>query len=438
MEKSIDELFELDSLTGRPDGPVKYVDVLDMEVPTYLDERRDMWGHAVQAVLMHHVPLRFRGFYKVRAGVTVGPHGEPVNDANYCMCKSKNLAVLSGGYKAKQSGKQCGNRAMNYSGYCGMHGGALHPYDKSNPKLTREMAFKAGKLDVRDMDDEELARGQVRRDDGTWTNFRTIPAAVFQAAQAELFQRADIKLRENLITAVETMAEIAKGSAYEPEVRIRAAQFIYERVRGKNPDVVVHTQDKPFEIMMTDVVLGGGSRAASRAARGIESAVDAEVVEYDDAVVVYDDSDNLDPGLDSLEDGEEVELVPLQPEPAVHHGSVGMEVTTPPADPLLRDRWEREKAENEAVVEESVAELQARMKKLRDQARAKRYAARSKGLGYVESHAYTWENQETWIPDPAEPEYEIPANIVRFGELDLPKVPASVKANDTRRIKRTR
>jgi hypothetical protein len=341
----------------------------------------------------------------------------------------------------KNGGKPCGNKAINYSGYCGWHGGALHPLDKSEPTLTREAMFKAGKLPVEDMDEEELARGQVRRADGTWTNYRTVPQAIFQNMITELFKRADQRLRENLLTAVDTMAEIASGSAYEPEVRIRAAQFIYERVRGKNPDVVIHTQDKPFEIMMTDLVMQGGSRAASRQARGIESAIDAEVIDDDDLAVVHSDIEPADPDLHSVEaeaDWTEVELVPLQPEPVVYYGPAGAPIDTPPADPLLRAKWERDKQANEKQAEETVAELAARLKKLRDKSRAQRYASRAKGLTYVESHGYTWKNEEQWTPDPDDSGYEMAVNAITFIEPEVAKVPAHVKAADTRRIKRTR
>lgn len=439
-EVDIYEKFELEHLRGRPDGPVKFIEQLGMEVPTYIDPRKDMWGSGVQGVCMYHVPIKMRGFYRVRPGVTVGPHGEEIDAMNYCMCMSKNLAVRSGGYKTKRSGQQCKQKAQNYSGHCGIHGGALHPLDKvGETHLSREALYAAGRLDVAEMTDEELARGQVRKDDGTWSNLHRIPATVFRAAQAELFKRADQKLQESLIDVVGTMTEIANSSAYEPEVRVRAATWVYERVRGKNPDVVIHTQDKPFEIMMTDMVLSGGSRAESRAQRGIESAVDAEVIEgYDDLAVVYDDSHNLDTRVDTVENDEGIELVPLQAETPPHYGPAGKPMTTPPVDPILRDKWEKAKLSAEDEVQETVAELAARLKKARNEARAKRYAARAKGLTSIESHAYTWVNEELWVPDPNDPGYEMALNVIRFGELNLPKVPAHVKAQDTRRIRNTR
>lgn len=450
MELSIDQRFELDSLRGRPDGPVRYVPELDEEVPTYVDPRKDLYPNGIEETLMYHVPLKFRGPYKAGAGASEGPNRERIGPNGYCLCMghariyaSNHPPRKSDGLRhmAKNAGKPCGLKAQNRSGYCGWHGGALHPLDKSKPKVyTREFLFAYGKLPIEELDDEELARGQIRRSDGTWTNNKNIPREVFQAAQAELFKRADQRLRENLMTAVDTMAEIASGSAYEPEVRIRAAQFIYERVRGKNPDVVIHTQDKPFEVMMTDMVLGGGSRAASRAQRGLESAVDAEVVE-DYGIDVGDHrlgDEHDDSGVDTVEDepGIEVELIPLTPELPKHYGSAGKPMTTPPVDPLLREKWEKDRLANEASVEETVQVLKARL----DAARRKRYASRGKGLDHVESYAHGWDNREgdEWQRDPDEPEYEIPVNIVRFRQPVLPKVPAHVKREDTRRIRRGR
>ena len=439
MELDIDKRFELDSLRGRPDGPVKYIPELGMEVPTYIDPRKDLWPKGSEDVLMYHVPLKMRGPYKVRAGEERGPIGERINDANYCLCMATTRQdYIRKGREQVIAGRPCRSKAINLSGWCSQHGGALHPLDKSEPQETsREYRFVNGLLDPKDMDDEELARGQLRKKDGTWTNFRSVPAAVFQSAQRELFERADTRLRENLLQAVDTMAEIASGSAYEPEVRIRAAQFIYERVRGKNPDVVIHTQDKPFEVMMTDMVIGGGSRAASRAMRALENAVDAEVIEgYDDLAVVYDDSHNLDPAMDHMETGEEVELVPLTPDVPEHHGPAGKPMTTPPVDPLLRDKWEKDRIANETDVDETVQSLKARL----DAARRKRYAARGKGLDHVDSYPYKWTNAEgdEWQKDPDDPQYEVPVNVITFHEPELAKVPAHVKAADTRRIRKGR
>lgn len=441
MELDIDKTFELDSLRGRPDGPVKYVDALGMEVPTYVDPRKDLLPANIHTTLMYHVPLKMRGPYKVRSGEEQGPLGEDISVDRYAMCMSLNQALLSGGFKKPNSGKPCKNKAINYSARCGKHGGALHPLDKSDPALlTREYQFKTGKLPIEELDDEELARGQVRREDGTWTNFRNIPASIFQQAQKELFARADMRLRENLVDVVEVVTDIAKGSAYEPEVRLRAATWVFERVRGKNPDVVIHTQDKPFEVMMTDMIIGGGSRAASRAQRGIENAVDAEVVE-DYGLDAGDNS--ADPGdyrdlMDHLENdqGVEVELVPLVAEKPVHHGPAGKPMTTPPVDPRLREKWEKDRIANETDVEETVQTLKARL----DAARRSRYAARGKGLDHVESYPYKWTNWEgdEWQKDPDDPQYEVPVNVVQFIEPVLPKVPAHVKAADTRRIRKGR
>lgn len=412
-----DHRFELDQLRGRPDGPIKYIEALGMEVPTYLDPRKDMWGGTnVQGVLMYHVPLKFRGPYKILATQEIGPHGERKDGMNFCLCMAVNKGVHK---NINGKGGHCMKRATNYSGLCGLHGGALHPLDKSDPKEdTREAQFKLGKLPVEDMDQEELARGQVRRADGTWTNYRMIPAAVHQKCQAELFKRADVKLRENLLQAVDTMAEIAKGNAYEPEVRIRAASWIFERVRGKNPDIVVHTQDKPFEVMMADMVLQGGSRAASRAARAIESTIEAEVVPEPEAVSYTDTFERAE----SSELGDAWRLdPPLTPEEKIGHNN--------------HVHWNVGDVEEPG---ETTEQAIARLKKARNQARAKRYASRAKGLNHVEAYPYTWKNKdsEEGYPDPEDPEYEIPYNEVKFTAPELKEVSRETKAEDTRRRRR--
>lgn len=387
--------YELDSLAGKPDGPLVYVEQLGMSVPSYIDPRRDLLRHSISSSLMHHVPLKMRGPYKVLAGRNKGPRGERLDEMNYVLCTGFAIGTQ----------KQCTQRAINRTSFCGFHGGALHPLDKSEPtKMSREARFKKGNLPVEEMTDEELARGQVRRDDGSWTNYKTIPAAVFQAAQAELFQRADIRLRENLVTAVDTVAEIAKGTAYEPEVRLRAATWMYERVRGRNPEIIVHTMDKPFEKLMNDVILVGGSREEARKQREIGNVLDAEVVEDEPVVDEALDMDYISPGLEAEEEE--------------------------------REQWAQEKVEAELPPPaESAEDFRKRM----NEARAKRYASRNKGLDHVETFAYGWtckESEDEYQPDPEDPEYEIPVWVITFTEPELPKVPKHVKAEDTRRIKR--
>lgn len=426
--------FELDSLRGVPTGPLKYVEVLEMEVPTYLEKREDLYGQGIQSTLMHHVPLRFRGPYKVRATDPTGPNGESKNHANYCMCMGVGREASSNGtanprpnQKSANAGKPCKNKAINYSGFCVWHGGALHPLDKSDPKnVPREMLFKMGKLDYSTLDDEELSRGQIRREDGTWTNFKTIPIAVHDAMIKKLFDRAEEKLRAALVDTVDTMVEISKSTAVEPADRIRAATWIYERVRGKTPDTLIVTQDKPFEIVM-GAVLEGGSRAASRARRGIvddemleiENAVEAELVDLEDEGIETYETTGLrdDPELRLAETEGDTRFVQSHVDP-VHGPEVGYSGI--PQDPDLL---------NKQLREQRLAD-EAAKQRIKD-ARAKRFAARSKGLNHVESYPYSIEVEDS-------PEDGPTHTKVFWIEPVAPKMPREAEAAETRRRNKER
>lgn len=341
---------ETTRFVGAPDGPMKWVDSLEMEVGTFIDPRKDLLPKNRQGLVhvMYHVPEHLRGMYSDPV------NGEEIHPLRgVCMC-----------FGVSVSGNECQQPALNRSGYCAQHGGALHPLDKvliDWESMPRAYRFERGKLPVEELDDEELARGQVRREDGTWTNFKQVPISVHDRMVRELFDRADTKLKANLVSAVDAMTDIAKGTAYEPADRIKAASWIYERVRGKVPTEVVVSQDRPWEMVMSHIA--GGSRAESRAARG----ADADMQALDDAI-----------------DADIVEAHPFgQPKSYETEGDTDWEDQP---SPVKRPGFHP--AVPEPVAEppvETTQELADRLMK----AKRKRYASRSRGLEAVEVFPYT-------------------------------------------------
>lgn len=279
---------DFSNLVGRPDGPMKFIPEFGFEVKTFLDPRTDLYREKDpgKTSLMHHVPIPKRGYYQPRTCADYDPeeYDYIVNDDGYALCTA-----------ITKSGANCSKRAMNMSWLCPTHGGKLHPLDKVNhpdrdsmqvqgggyqshidpelqSRMTRLQKLNQGLLDVSELDDEELARGQCRDSKGGFTGTppRQVPHAVHQRMVNELFKRADEKLQHSLISVVETMIGVASGDAYEPADRIKAATWIFERVRGKTPEVIEHRQDKPWEMALGHITLTGGSRAESRAARGLD------------------------------------------------------------------------------------------------------------------------------------------------------------------------
>lgn len=122
-----------------------------------------------------------------------------------------------------------------------------------------------------DLDEEELARGYPRASDGS---FRAppvvIPKLVHDRLIRELFSRADVELRGNLFAATKTMTDMATDENLDPKVRMQAATWVYERVRGKVPDVQVTGDVKQWEEVLEGVYRGP---------RPDSTVVDAEVVD---------------------------------------------------------------------------------------------------------------------------------------------------------------
>ena len=212
-----------------------------------------------------------RGKYKLNSFPGILGEHRGANDYAFCSAPRKD-------------GGRCSGNALNYSGLCAGHGGRLHPLDKvvvDWENTPRHMRLKYGKLDLDELDDEELSRGQVRKPDGTFSNFAQVPAEMHHEMVRRLFDRADEKMRNNLLDMVDVMTDVAKSPAYEPADRLRAAEFVFKWLRGSTPIKVELGVSKPFEDVL-NAVLTGGSRRESREARGLGEAIDAEVVDIPD------------------------------------------------------------------------------------------------------------------------------------------------------------
>ena len=287
--------------------------------------------------LHYHVPLDMRGKYKIDE--PVGLLGERRGPGGWAICTAFNQTHNIKGEQVREEPTPCRAKALNRSGLCSRHGGMLNPLDRQRvdwDKAPRELQWKFGKLKVEDLDDEELARGQIRRPDGTFTSSQMVPADVHDRMVREIFNRADVRLRENLVTAVDTAVEIATGTAYDEGVRLQAAKWMYETVRGKVPTKVELEVQPKFEQVLEAVVVGG-SRAESRRARGLEdgSVMDAEVVEDLD-IPDLEVQQAVEEELDSEEASEEWAydderdrsvLRDLEPQPIVHYGAAGKPTT---------------------------------------------------------------------------------------------------------------
>jgi hypothetical protein len=139
--------------------------------------------------------------------------------------------------------------------------------------MTRQQAFNAGYLSVKDLDDEELRAGKCRGPDGN------IPKVVgktevmdddqYQMMVAEHEKRWNQNLRERLDVMTEVIASVALDDTVEPRDRVEAAKYIIERVAGKPTErVQVNVSKAPWEEMLAGIA-SGISREESRKQRGL-------------------------------------------------------------------------------------------------------------------------------------------------------------------------
>jgi len=114
-----------------------------------------------------------------------------------------------------------------------------------------------GVISVEDLDDEELARGQLRAADGSWRGKppKLVPAALIQAMRREWMGRAEAKLREALLThGLGVLVELASDPTIDASVRLRASQTIIERTMGKVPERITVAAEDPVETLFRSIL----------------------------------------------------------------------------------------------------------------------------------------------------------------------------------------
>lgn len=121
----------------------------------------------------------------------------------------------------------------------------------------RLAALIEGHITVEDLDDEEVARGQLRAADGTFRGARAvvIPAVLVQAMRREWLSRAETMLRSALMEkGIGTLTKLAGDESIDPAVRLRAADKLIERTMGKVPDKIQVAHEDPLETLIRSIV----------------------------------------------------------------------------------------------------------------------------------------------------------------------------------------
>jgi hypothetical protein len=112
-----------------------------------------------------------------------------------------------------------------------------------------------GRIKVHQLDDEEIARGMIRDDAGTWAGNqkRVIPNKIAQAMVRELYKRAARMMQSVLPRSIEIAHEIMENGKKDAD-RLRAVELFQDRTLGRVPQhVAVHT-DAAWEDTFEGVV----------------------------------------------------------------------------------------------------------------------------------------------------------------------------------------
>lgn len=137
---------------------------------------------------------------------------------------------------------------------------------------------------------EELVRGKLRDKNGEFKGRPPawVPAEFHRACIRELMARGKQMWQENYLEAITAMTEIATGKVkgVKPADRLKAAQFVVERMEGKTPEILLVAQDEPWQVIIDDIVaqVPDEQIKAAREARAREAGypvLDAEIVSED-------------------------------------------------------------------------------------------------------------------------------------------------------------
>lgn len=135
---------------------------------------------------------------------------------------------------------------------------------------------------------EELVRGKFRDKNGKMQGRppKFVPREFQQACLRELMTRGQELWLKNYTEAIAAMTDIAAGrgplgQSATPGERIKAAQFVVERIEGKVPERLVVSQDQPWQTVLDGIVAEVPPEALERGRAALAGVVDGEVVDVE-------------------------------------------------------------------------------------------------------------------------------------------------------------
>lgn len=120
---------------------------------------------------------------------------------------------------------------------------------------------------VKELTPEELARGQLKAPDGSFSGPPTkwVPAEFHKECVRELMRQGKVLYQENYLLAIQAMTTIATTPSVEVNSRIKAAQFVIERIEGKVPERLEVGVSEPWQELLVGIVASVPDGAPMRA-----------------------------------------------------------------------------------------------------------------------------------------------------------------------------
>lgn len=119
------------------------------------------------------------------------------------------------------------------------------------------------------LDEEELARGQLRAHDGTFTGRPPsfVPREFLLACQREQKRRFEEIFGSEVLTMATMYIQLCKDASIPAEKRAKLLQYAMERVFGGIPKDVRVSSEQPYEQMLVNIVTEDGDDMPSHLRR---------------------------------------------------------------------------------------------------------------------------------------------------------------------------
>lgn len=106
------------------------------------------------------------------------------------------------------------------------------------------------------LDEEELARGQLKAEDGTFKGRppSLVPREFLLACQREQERRFKEIFSQDVLTVARKYVNIAQDENIPAKDRLKAMQYVMERIFGGIPKDVRVSQEQPWETMVVNVL----------------------------------------------------------------------------------------------------------------------------------------------------------------------------------------